>query len=266
MSAVGIGPFVFDAGRLAAVGALLVFSVLAGLLGRRRAGIEAWATWAILGWLIGARVGFVALNWADFTGQPLDALRVWQGGFNARTGWFAGGAVLAVAALRGRHHVLRPLVIAAAVTGVAHQAAVSALPRPAMTLPTMRLMAMDGSAVQIAGRDKVVVLNLWATWCPPCRREMPMMTELAAELPEIDFLFANQGESADRISDFLTDESLPSSGMLRDPSSHLMGRLRAVGMPTTLVFDARGTLTGSHTGEISRAALRGLIDNAKEKR
>lgn len=266
MSAVAIGPFVFDTGRLAAVVALLVFSVAAGFMARGRRGLEAWAFWAMLGWLIGARIGFVVQNWVDFAPQPLDALRVWQGGFNARTGWFAGGVVLAVAVLRGQHHVLRPLIIAAAMTGLVHQAAVSALPRPAMTLPTMQLMAMDGSAVQIAGRDKVVVLNLWATWCPPCRREMPMMTELAAELPEIDFLFANQGESADRISDFLTNESLPFSGMLRDPSSHLMGRLRAVGMPTTLVFDARGTLTGSHTGEISRAALRALIDTAEEKR
>lgn len=264
MTAVAIGPFVFDAGRLSAVVALLVFSFVAGAVARRRAGIETWAGWALLGWIVGARIGFVALNWGDFAPQPLDALRVWQGGFHARTGWVAGGAVLVVAALRGHHHVLRPLLVAAAIIGVAHQAAVSALPRPAMTLPTMQLMAMDGSAVQLAGREKVVVLNLWATWCPPCRREMPMMTELAAELPQVDFIFANQGEEAERIFAFLTAGNLPFSGMLRDPSGHLMGRLRAVGMPTTLVFDAGGNLSGSHTGEISRAALRAMIDTAEE--
>jgi len=264
MTAVALGPFVFDAGRLAAIVALLVFSVVAGVMARRRAGVEAWAGWAILGWLIGARIGFVALNWADFAGQPLDALRVWQGGFHARSGWIAGGIVLLIAALRGHYHVLRPLLVAAAITGIAHQATVSALPRPAMALPTVQLMAIDGSVVQLAGREKVVVLNLWATWCPPCRRETPMITELAADLPEVDFIFANQGEGAERIFAFLTAEGLPFAGMMRDPSSHLMGRLRAVGMPTTMVFDAEGNLSGSHTGEISRAALRAMIDTAEE--
>ena len=111
---------------------------------------------------------------------------------------------------------------------------------------------------------QVTVLNLWATWCPPCRREMPMMTELSAEVPEARFIFANQGESADQISAFLAAENLPLAGMLRDPQEHLMGRLRAVGLPSTLIFDEQDQLVAAHTGEISRSALRSLIETAKE--
>ncbi len=265
MNAVALGPFVFEAGRLAAIGAIFLFTPIVGLLAKRGPrGADAWAMWAVLGWIIGARAGFVITHWSDYVSDPLDALAVWQGGFTPRAGWVAGGAVLLLAALRGRQALLRPLLIAAAITGVAHQAAVSILPRPAMTIPTIELLALDNTPVQLARHDRVVVLNLWATWCPPCRRELPMMTDLAARMPEVDFVFANQGERPDQIFAFLAAENLPLDGMLRDPSSHLMGRLRAVGMPTTLVFDADGTLVRAHTGEISRAALRTLIETAKE--
>lgn len=264
MNAVAIGPFVFDAGRLAAVLALLAFSLLAGLLARKRAGVEAWASWTVLGWLIGARIGFVALNRGDFAGQPLDALRVWQGGFDARAGWVAAAAVLALALWRAGRKVALPLAVAGLVIGLGHQAALRAMPAPVADLPPVTLMALDGRPVQLAGRDRPVVLNLWATWCPPCRREMPMMTQLAAERPGTDFVFANQGEDEATIRAFLHAEGLPHDDMLRDPSGRLMERLGAVGMPTTMVFDARGAVIGSHTGEISRAALRAMIDIAEE--
>ncbi|MFN3279052.1 MAG: prolipoprotein diacylglyceryl transferase family protein [Paracoccus hibiscisoli] len=265
MNAISLGPVVFETGRLAAVLAIILFTVITGLLTRRGPkGAESWAMWAVLGWIIGARIGFVAAHPGDFAARPLDALAVWQGGFAPLAGWIGGGAVLLVAALRGRRAVLRPLLIAAVLTGGAHRTALWLMPRPVMDLPVITLMAMDGTPVQLAGRDRVMVLNLWATWCPPCRREMPMMTDLADQMPEVDFLFANQGEDAARITAFLAAQALPAQGMLRDPGSHLMGRLNAVGLPTTLVFDAEGALLRAHTGEISRAALRTLIETAKE--
>ena len=271
MNAVSLGPFVFDASRLAAIAAVLLFLTVSKIAARRKRqkghahAIEAWAGWAVLAWILGARLGFVLTHADDFAAAPLDALKLWQGGFSARAGWIAAGAVLAGAFLKGRGAVLRPLLVAAALTAMAHQAITAALPRPQMRLPVMELLALDGSPVQLAGQDRVTVANLWATWCPPCRREMPMMTSLAAEMPEVSFVFANQGESADRILAFLAAEGLPADGMLRDPRGHLMGRLRAVGLPSTLVFDAKSALVAAQTGEISGPALRALIDTAKEQ-
>ena len=145
---------------------------------------------------------------------------------------------------------------------IAHQAVTVTLTRPAVTIPDMQLIALDGSGVQLAGRHRPVVLNLWATWCPPCRREMPMMTDLAANTPGVDFVFANQGEEAAQVLAFLEAEGLPAEGMIRDPRNRLMATLDAVGLPSTLVFDAKGRLVAAHTGEISRAALTRMIAQA----
>lgn len=131
-------------------------------------------------------------------------------------------------------------------------------------MPVTQLLTLEDRPEQLAGRDRVVVLNLWATWCPPCRREMPMMTELAAQMPDTDFVFANQGEDAARIEAFLAAAGLPRTGMLRDPAMRLMTEMNAAGLPATLIFDARGALVATHMGEISRPALRQMIQNAKD--
>lgn len=89
-----------------------------------------------------------------------------------------------------------------------------------------------------------------------------MMTDLAASLPEVDFIFANQGEEAAQIRAFLRSENLPDTGMIRDPRSRLMEELDAIGLPATMVFDAGGQLIAGHTGEISRAALTRMIARA----
>lgn len=267
MNAVSIGPLVFDGARFAAVVGLLLFFAVTEIVARLQRGrlpgdAARWAGYGVLAWILAARAGFVAANWPVFAAHPLDALKLWQGGFLAAAGW-AGGIAVFLLALRSRARAaLLPLALGGAVALVAHQIATARLTGPAVTLPVMQLAALDGRAQQLAGRDRVVVLNLWATWCPPCRREMPMMTELAASLPDVDFVFANQGEEAAQIRAFLQAEDLPDTGMIRDPRSRLMEDLGAIGLPATMIFDAKGRLVAGHTGEISRAALTRMIAQA----
>lgn len=268
MNAISVGPLVLDGGRFAGVAALLLFLLVAEITARRQGGRltgegTKWAGIGLVAWILAARAGFVVANWPDYGARPLDVLRVWQGGFLAPVGWAAGGAVLLIALLRKPRGALKPLAFGGIAALLLHGAVTAALPQPGATLPRMQLIALDGSAVQLAGRDQPVVLNLWATWCPPCRREMPMMTELAADTPDVDFVFANQGESVDEVLTFLKTEDLPQAGMARDPQHRLMAELNAIGLPATLVFDARGRLVGAHTGEVSRAALTRMIATAK---
>jgi thiol-disulfide isomerase/thioredoxin len=198
----------------------------------------------------------------DFAGRPLDIVKVWQGGFVARSGWIAAAAVVLTANLAERKGVARLLVLTGALAFVTYHAITATQRKPDLILPSIDLLTLDGGTEQLAGRAKPVVLNLWATWCPPCRREMPMMTDLAASRSNIDFVFANQGETEDRIRTFLMREGLPFDDMLRDPRQRLMGQMRTIGLPSTLVFDAHGKLVAAQMGEISQAALTEMIAKA----
>jgi thiol-disulfide isomerase/thioredoxin len=73
----------------------------------------------------------------------------------------------------------------------------------APTLPQEALPLLAGGTIDLSERDgRPLVVNLWATWCPPCVREMPMMAEVAAGQDAVDVVFANQGEGPDRIRRF----------------------------------------------------------------
>jgi thiol-disulfide isomerase/thioredoxin len=104
-------------------------------------------------------------------------------------------------------------------------------------------------------RGRPAVVNLWATWCPPCRREMPAMADVARARSDVDFIFANQGEGADTIRSFLDEAGIALETVVIDPASRLSRHYRAVGMPTTLFINADGSLSGMHVGEISREVL-----------
>lgn len=267
MNAVGVGPLVFDGARFAGVVALLLFLGVTEIVARLQPGklpgdAAKWAGFAVLAWIVSARVGFVIANWPVFAAHPLDALKLWQGGFLPAAGWAGGIAVLLVALLRRAPGAALPLALGGVVALVAHQTVTVTLTRPAVMLPDMQLIALDGSGAHLGGHGRPVVLNLWATWCPPCRREMPMMTDLAATTLGVEFVFANQGEDAAQVRAFLRDENLPGDGMIRDPQNRLMAALDAVGLPSTLVFDAKGRLVAAHTGEISRAGLTRMIAQA----
>ena len=263
MNAISIGPLVLDGARFAAVVAFALFFVLAEVAARAKGRDAArWPIIAALVWVLAARAGFVLANRSSFASHPLDALNLWQGGFLPAAGWVAGAALLLFMLFRRVHGAGLALVLGGAVAFLAHQAVIAALPRPVLSVPDIQLLTVDGKAVQLARRGRPLVLNLWATWCPPCRREMPMMVDLAANSPGIDFAFVNQGDDLRRITGFLAAEGLPGQGMISDPQSRLMGKLGAIGLPSTLIFDAQGRLVASHMGEISRAALTRMIAQA----
>lgn len=267
MNAVALGPLVFDAGRISAIAGIFIYVLLAELvfrLGNRKSDTKAsgnWITAGLFAWLVGARLGFVIQHFDQFATHPLDVFKLWQGGFLPLAGWIAGAAVLALALLQ-RSGAMLALGVGGVAALLIQFAAPALFPASQMRMPVAQLLTMDDQPRQIAGGGKPVVLNLWATWCPPCRREMPMMVDLAQNTPEIEFIFANQGDTAELINRFLTDENLPRDGMLRDPQQNLMEKTGAIGLPSTLVFDGQGRLVASQTGEISRAALSAMIKKA----
>src|SRR5262249_48298960 len=84
-------------------------------------------------------------------------------------------------------------------------------------LDAAALPAFDGGMSSLANfKGQPPVVNLWATWCPPCRREMPMLQRAQAEHPEIHFVFINQGESAPAVQRFVAALQAPLRNVLLD--------------------------------------------------
>ena len=114
-----------------------------------------------------------------------------------------------------------------------------------------------GQAVRLreAAARAPVVVNLWATWCGPCRREMPVLAAAQARHPGVVFLLVNQGESPEAVRRYLAAERLSLRTVLLDPGSQLGPALGSSGLPTTVFFDRHGRRTDAHLGALNAAAL-----------
>jgi len=128
------------------------------------------------------------------------------------------------------------------------------------SLPQFRLPTLDGQ--EIASDHwvgKVLVLNFWATWCPPCLRELPLFDELQRTHADADLQVV--GIAVDNRKDverFLTEHPVGFPILLGDTTaielSRQMGN-RVQGLPFTAIFDSRGKWVYGHAGEMSRAVL-----------
>jgi thiol-disulfide isomerase/thioredoxin len=127
--------------------------------------------------------------------------------------------------------------------------AVHETPRP---LPEIQFENGQGEAMSLADfRGKVVLLNIWATWCAPCRREMPTLERLQAELGGPDFEVL--ALSIDRtglpvVKEFYEELGLRELGMYVDASGKAPRELSALGVPTTLLIDREGNELGRLAG------------------
>ncbi|WP_267874548.1 MULTISPECIES: TlpA disulfide reductase family protein [unclassified Massilia] len=123
-------------------------------------------------------------------------------------------------------------------------------------MPALTLQQLDGGAVALDGfKGHPLVVNLWATWCPPCRREMPALVAAQVANPDVAFVFVNTGEDAATVQRYLSDAGLAPQNVLLDRTRAAARAMDAVGYPTTLFYDRHGMLAGRHMGELSRAAV-----------
>lgn len=116
----------------------------------------------------------------------------------------------------------------------------------------------DGGDLSLTSfQGKVVLLNLWATWCAPCRKEMPDLDELQSELGGDEFEVV--AVSLDRGSDaapkaFLDEIGIKALRFFHDPSAKLGAKLKAIGMPATLLIDRQGREIGRLVGPANWAS------------
>lgn len=259
---VSLGPLGFTLSQLLMVFALMVALVLGALLGRRHRVVVSDALFTlILVGFVAARVVFV-LRYRESYDSLLAMIDIRDGGFDITAGVIA--ALLWLCWRSWRSQTLRRPLAAAVLSAVVAWGGLSGLillmDNQARPVPGLELASMEAGQVNLrafqedAGRPMVV--NLWATWCPPCRREMPVLAEAQTERDDIDFVFVNVGEEPETINDFLGSETLELQNILLDRNNRLGSMTGAHVLPTTLFYNADGMLVNSHTGELSRATLR----------
>lgn len=121
-----------------------------------------------------------------------------------------------------------------------------------MPAPALMLKDIEGQSHELSAlKGKVVLVNFWATWCPPCRREMPSLDRLARKLSDKNFvvLAVDIGEDADTVQSFLSQlDSHPSFPILLDTRGRTMQTWNIAGLPMTYLIDRKGRIAYSAAG------------------
>ena len=131
-------------------------------------------------------------------------------------------------------------------------------PLPAVSVTPLA----GGDEIMLSEIDGPAVVNLWATWCAPCRKEIPDFEAVhTARGDSVRFIGINIGEEADQATKFLTDVGATYDQFL-DEEGFVQTQLEATAMPTTVVIDASGAITTRHVGPMDQDALDEAIDAA----
>lgn len=137
----------------------------------------------------------------------------------------------------------RWLGLVLAVLLVAEQAVPAGLEaRPAQPAPALRATDLAGSPKTLADyRGKVVLLNYWASWCPPCRHEMPSMERLRQKMAgrPLEIVAIDSAEPVEDVRGFLATMKLQFP-ILLDPEGENTRRWKVYALPTSFLLDAEG--------------------------
>lgn len=127
------------------------------------------------------------------------------------------------------------------------------LAKPPKPGPALNFTDLDGRAMSLAGfKGKIAVVNLWATWCAPCVKELPSLMRLNAKMKDkgLAVLAISQDRAGAKVvTPFLDRLNLKALPVFLDPKGEVLRALGARGLPTTVVFDAQGRELGRFEGD-----------------
>lgn len=135
----------------------------------------------------------------------------------------------------------------------------------AASSPELGATLVDGGWAEVAGfvaaraaDDQPTLINFFASWCPPCVREMPLLTAAADAEPDIAFLGVAHMDARTNAERFVAEQDVRFTTVL-DLDGEAAFTLGGRGLPITLVFDRAGSMVGRVYGELTEASLEDLL-------
>ena len=136
--------------------------------------------------------------------------------------------------------------------------------------PEIVLQDLQGKTVKLSDyRGKVVVLNFWASWCPPCKAEMPDLDQIAAELSVDQFgillavnMTEGSRETESKARAYIEDNRF-SMRVLLDEDGNAADAYSITSIPTTFIIDQEGRIKNYIVGSTSKETLRALINQLR---
>lgn len=214
--------------------------------------------------LLCARLVFVAINYPFYLASPIDIIKIQDKGFNP-----IAGVVAAMAWLFWKNRKIHLgfiaifIITVAAVMGTG-QLLLQKVQQQYQQYPQVTLTDLQQNPIQLQQfKGKATVINLWASWCPPCHREMPVLAAAQQRETDIQFVLINQGEDATQVQNYLSENQLVMHNVLLDSQGQTAQATGMYGLPSTLFYNANGELVDSHMGEISHAVLAQKLQQLK---
>jgi cytochrome c biogenesis protein CcmG/thiol:disulfide interchange protein DsbE len=233
--------------------------------------------------IVASRLSFALLNWSSFSAKPWSVLYLWQPGYS-----FSAGIITALAHIlyriyrqeaKQRRAIISslsagftlPVLLFIGMLLTINQFVDTEIFIPGDTVPGDRVTAdLYGKPVSFADfSGKGLVINFWATWCPPCRREMPLLEEVYDKYKSkgIVVIGVAMDGSPEAIRNYIESVGVtyPIWGNIMANNSgvssgaSLSNMFGVVGFPTTFFVDADGVIQSSYVGELNLAILNNRI-------
>jgi cytochrome oxidase Cu insertion factor (SCO1/SenC/PrrC family) len=134
-------------------------------------------------------------------------------------------------------------------------------PTPGGKAPPFTLTGTDGRQVTLAGlAGRPAVINFWATYCPPCRAEMPLLQRQVGSQSGVQLVLVNEGDSSRAAREFLDSVGVRQPALL-DTDLGVGHAYGAVALPMTVFIRADGTIAARHIGQLDAAVLASYVSN-----
>jgi cytochrome c biogenesis protein CcmG, thiol:disulfide interchange protein DsbE len=135
-------------------------------------------------------------------------------------------------------------------------------PLPDHPAPDFALLTVGGETVQLSAlKGQVVLINVWATWCPPCRAEMPAIEAVSKQYQDEGFvvLAVNMQEDGPTVAAFMDEHRLTFPALL-DSDGSVSATYQARVLPSSFFVDRKGVIRAVYRGPMPRSVIAGTVD------